>query len=364
MRRASSIGVRPWASGTPGPSSIGEVTSTPWRASSAHPLALVVRHRPGQQPADEDGRAGQQVGQQPPPRPAVAGAQAVLEQQLEEVVVGAEHAVVQRLPVVGVGAGLEQQAGDGDGVLVRRLIAFAAAQGTGERGERCRQAAEEPAVVRVGAGLEQGPDRAQPVGARGPHPAVGRVHQGRPAEDAGGSLRVGAGGEQPAQGGVVGAGRRDGQVGDGQVGDGRSATAGGGVAGVRRLPPASPRRRRRRRRSGRRPGRTGRPASRRPTRRPAPAAGGDGLDVPAQAGPAREAVVAGQGELGPVEREGVVGRGQAGPAEGLRVTGADGALQLARLRAQLVEVGVLGEGGRHGELLSCPVVRVTGERRR
>ena len=78
--------------------------------------------------------------------------EAVIEQQDEMVVVGAEHAVVKGLPVVGVGTRLQQQPGEGDGVGVPGLAAFAVAEHAGEHGERGGQGMPEPAVVGVGTG--------------------------------------------------------------------------------------------------------------------------------------------------------------------------------------------------------------------
>jgi hypothetical protein len=110
-------------------------------------------------------RARQRAPEPRPPGAAVAGSEAELEQQFEPRVVLAPVEVVDRLAVVGVRAGLEQQAGEGERVAVRRWVTLSAPERAGERRERRDQALPEEPRVRVGARVDEHPRHRERIAA-------------------------------------------------------------------------------------------------------------------------------------------------------------------------------------------------------
>lgn len=91
------------------------------------------------------------------------------------------------------------------------------------------------------------------------------------------------------------------------------------------------------------------------------------LEVVHQRGPAGEPVAAGHGQLCVVQREPVPCERDVGPRvmptdeiRGLRIVCGDGALQLAGIRAQPVERGIVGQTAGHDGLLSHARVRESG----
>ncbi len=140
------------------------------------------------------------------PRSAVAGPEPELEQQREPAIVGVPVAVVERLLVVGVGAGLQQQPRERELVRMGRRIALAAAERSGQRGERWAEPLPQVAGIRVGAVVEQHTRSLECVAPRsgGTNPGVGEIEQRLPVERAALPVcRLGVAGEQIARGGRV-----------------------------------------------------------------------------------------------------------------------------------------------------------------
>jgi len=232
----------------------------------------------------------------------------------------------------------------------RALLALAEA--AGQRGERRGQPVPGVPGVRVGAGVQQQPGRLQRVDLR--HPGVGQVEQRLPAVRAGRRRRHGWVGEVGGQGRRV-AGRR-----------GRRHRAGRqvGLLGQQR-------------RRGRPPVRAvlrgvdqagepaevvGRVGDGRHRVRVA-AVAGEQLELPAQRRPGGEAALPGDHELRGGEREVGSGR-EVVPADqcgGLRIAGADRALQLAGLPAEVLDGRVVGQAeGGHADSSRTPAVREAG----
>jgi hypothetical protein len=328
------------------------------------PFGHAVGDGPGQLPAHQLLRGVQGGTETGSPGAAVAAAEAGLEEQLQVIVARLEHPVVQRLAVVGVGAGLEQQAGQGQGVRVARLAPraqLALAEHAGQDGERGGQAVPQVAGVRVGARVEQQPGAGE-HGVRadgGVVAGVGQVEQRLAAERAarpGGAPRVR--GQVRAQPGHV---RRRGRGADAGPRDLR--IAGEDLTGLR--PPL---------RlvvfvgeAAEAEELTGRAVRRHPSGEAAVPL--DDFDVTAQPGPAREVIPAGHDELGRAQREprgrrGVRGAGGVAPrrlGERVRVTLADRALQVSGLVTELLEAGFGGQVGHDGSF-RAPAVRVASRK--
>ena len=328
-----------------------------------------VGGRPRQLAAQQPGRRVHAAAEPGAPRPAVAAPEAVLEQQDQMGVVRVEHAVVEALAVVGIRPGVEQQAGQRRRVGVvglGRQAALAAAERSGEGRERRCQPVPEVAGVRVGAGGEQQPGRAENVRLRHPgvEAAVGEVEQRRPPE-------------RPALApGGPGIGREE-------AGDRGGVCGGRGGVDARRREVRVLGEDRPRLRPPVRPvdvvGEAGEPEEvvgriAAAGRIRVPGQRVDPLDVADQPGPAGEAVETGQDELRGRQPEAPELRrcGNAGGVvlgherQGVRVAGPGGSLQVPGPVAQLAQVGVLGQGnGRHGGLLphACgPLLRQKGGR--
>ena len=101
------------------------------------------------------------------------------------VVVRLEHLVVQGLAVVRLSSGVEQQSGQGQSVLMRRLVGpvLATAEGARQAGERRGEPFPQKARVGIGTGPEEqlGARQAGPGGWFIGQPAEAQIEQGRPA---------------------------------------------------------------------------------------------------------------------------------------------------------------------------------------
>ena len=326
-----------------------------------HPVRHAVRDGPAELAADLVGRGAHGRRQAAAPRAAVAGAEAELQQQLQVLAARLELAVVEGLAVIGVGAGHQQQAGQGQPVRVPGLplrAALALAERAGQHGERRAQAVPQVAGVRIGA-------RGQQEAGRGQHriaadvrvvPGVGQVKQRLPPVRAAlAPGRAGISGQDPGQ--LGGVRRRRG---------GRRAAAGQLRVVAQQLPGLAPLTG-----TGGLVGDAGQaqelvgPALRARGRVQAPreaAVALHRLDVPAEPGPAGEAVAPGRDQLGGAEREGRRGRAArvmpGDPGQRGRVAGGHGPLQVPGLVTELLEAGLVGQGnGRHRDSFRVPAVR-------
>ena len=104
---------------------------------------------------------------------------AVPQQRAEVAVVGPELPIVKGLVVVGVGAGGQQQLRQLHRLRMRWFVPFAAAERAGQRGERRGQPLPEESAVRIGAGVQEHPKRAD--GLADAQPGIAEVEQWRPA---------------------------------------------------------------------------------------------------------------------------------------------------------------------------------------
>jgi hypothetical protein len=156
------------------------------------------------------------------PRPGPVGAEAELDQDLQVARVGVELAVVERLAVVGVGARFEEQAGQGDGVAVGRLVGLvlSPAERPGQGGEGVL-AVPQVTGVGIGAGLEEEPGDGERVvpGVVAVDAGVRQVEERFPVEGTSGPARAARVlVQEPPGGGAVADGRRRGDGGAGQFG--------------------------------------------------------------------------------------------------------------------------------------------------